>query len=81
MVMAQTFNLSTQAAEASGSLEFKDSQGYTEKPYFKRPKKKKCLSYWPRTCQVLQVGCPVSPIELPDSVWCYKDTTKLALSY
>lgn len=40
MVMAQTFNLSTQAAEASGSLEFKDSQGYTEKPYFKRPKKK-----------------------------------------
>jgi hypothetical protein len=48
-MVAQAFNPSTREAEAGGflssrpawSIEFQDSQGYTEKPCLEKPKKQK----------------------------------------
>jgi hypothetical protein len=40
-VVSHTFNLSTQEAEAGESLEFLDSQGYTEKNKKQKTKNKK----------------------------------------
>ena len=40
-MIAQAFNPNSQEAEMGGSLEFKDSQSYTKKPYLEKPKKKK----------------------------------------
>jgi hypothetical protein len=46
-VVGHTFNPSTWEAEASLSLqsEFKDSQGYTEKPCLEKPTNKKLILY------------------------------------
>jgi hypothetical protein len=43
--VAHTFNPSTQEAEAGGSFEFQDSQGYTKKPCLEKQQQKSYIMF------------------------------------